>query len=73
MEPHFDSFKESKKSGTVEIEKVDVDENRELAAQYGIRSIPTTIFIKEGVEVERITGTQSEKTLLTKYSQHYEG
>jgi thioredoxin 1 len=72
MQPHFDSFKESKSDGAVEIQAVDVDENRDLVKEYGIRSIPTTIFIKGGTEVERVTGMQSTDALLEKYKVHYE-
>ncbi len=40
----------------VVIGKVDVDEEKDLAQQYGVMSIPTVIVFKEGKEVERITG-----------------
>ena len=36
--------------------KVNVDENPGLAARYGIRSIPTILFVKEGRVVDRISG-----------------
>ena len=35
----------------ITIGKVNVDENGTIAAQYGVRSIPTVIFLKDGVEV----------------------
>jgi thioredoxin 1 len=38
------------------IGKVDVDEEKDLAGEYGVMSIPTVIIFKEGKEVERITG-----------------
>lgn len=36
--------------------KVDVDENPNISAKYGIRSIPTVVFFKGGEEVDRIVG-----------------
>lgn len=43
--------------------KVNVDENRELAIQYGIRGVPTLIFFKDGQEVKRVVGVQSKAQL----------
>lgn len=38
------------------IGKVNVDEQPELARRYGVMSIPTVIFFKNGVEVDRKVG-----------------
>jgi len=51
---------------TVEIRKVNVDENKELAAQFQIRSIPALFFIKDGVIVDKVNGLAPEGTLRTK-------
>ena len=37
--------------------KVDVDENRDLAAQMGIRSIPTMVVFQNGSVIEKKVGT----------------
>ena len=37
----------------VTLMKVNVDENHELSARYGIQSIPTILFFKEGAVVDR--------------------
>src|SRR5262245_61570906 len=42
--------------GRVTLMKVNVDENPGLAARYGIQSIPTILFVKEGVVVDRVVG-----------------
>ena len=49
--------------GKIEVCKVNVDENRELAMKYGIRSIPTMLFFKSGNETKRIIGTQNQSQL----------
>jgi thioredoxin 2 len=41
----------------VKVVKLNVDENQITASQYGIRSIPTMLFFKEGKIVDRVTGT----------------
>jgi len=40
------------------IGKLNVDQNRQVSAQYGIRSIPTLLIFKEGKEVNRIVGVK---------------
>ena len=40
----------------VQVEEIDIDENSELAAKYGIRGVPTLIVIEDGVEINRKTG-----------------
>jgi thioredoxin 1 len=38
------------------IEVIDIDDNHELAMEYGIRSVPTLVMMDENVEVKRRTG-----------------
>ncbi len=49
--------------GRVTLMKVNVDENAGLAARYGIRSIPTILFFKEGVVVDRLVGAVPKAVL----------
>lgn len=42
--------------GKIVVGKVDVDQNQELAQKFGVMSIPTVIFFKEGKEIERVVG-----------------
>jgi thioredoxin 1 len=42
--------------GRVTLLKVNVDENPGLAGRYGIRSIPTILFVKDGKVVDRVVG-----------------
>jgi thioredoxin len=39
---------------------IDVDKEFELASQYAVRSIPLVVIEKNGKEVDRFTGVQSE-------------
>jgi thioredoxin 1 len=43
-------------AGKLKVCKVDVDNSQEVAANLGIRSIPTVILFKNGEEVDRIVG-----------------
>ena len=48
-----------KKYKEVEIYKVNVDESQNSAIMYGISSVPTLMFFKDGEEVERKIGLES--------------
>lgn len=43
-------------SGQLDVVKVDVDANRECAAEYAIAGIPTVVLFKDGAEVAREVG-----------------
>lgn len=54
----------AKKMGdAVEIRKVDVDQNMELAEKYGIRVVPTLIIEKDGKVVQQMEGVTDAATL----------
>lgn len=44
----------------VVVGKVDVDEEQELAVQFGVMSIPTVVLFKDGKEVTRTVGVQPQ-------------
>lgn len=48
----------------LKIVKVDVDENRDLALQYGIESIPTLLVFKGGQMADRSVGLVSPQEIL---------
>ncbi|MFA7277650.1 MAG: thioredoxin [Candidatus Gracilibacteria bacterium] len=50
----------------VRVGKIDVDENPEVAQKFGIQSIPTLLFIKNGEVVDRTVGVQSKDKILDK-------
>jgi thioredoxin-like negative regulator of GroEL len=45
----------------------DVDNDQDLAAQRGIRSVPTIIISENGVEVDRIVGVVSRTVLESRF------
>lgn len=49
--------------GKALVAAVNIDENRDLASNLGIQSIPTLILFGNGKEIQRFVGLQSEPTL----------
>lgn len=41
------------------ITNIDVDADRDKAIEFGVRSVPTLVFLKDGKEVDRKTGLMS--------------
>ena len=56
-----------KYDGKITVGKCDVEENDELAAEFGIRNIPTILFFKGGEVVDKLVGAQSESKLDEKF------
>lgn len=52
------------------IVKVNVDDNKELAGAFKVRSIPALFFIKDKTVVESLTGNQPASVLEGKIQQH---
>lgn len=49
--------------------KLNVDENRQVAARFGIRSIPTLLFFRDGARVEQVVGAHPKSTIKAKIDQ----
>ena len=49
--------------GKATVAKLDVDANNALAAQFGVMSIPTLVFFKDGKEVKRVIGVRPKSEL----------
>ena len=49
--------------GKVVVGKCDVEDNEDLAAEFGIRNIPTILFFKNGEVVDKIVGAQKKENL----------
>ncbi len=52
--------------GRAKVGKLDVDDNAPVAAQYGVRSIPTLLLFKDGQVVDQIIGVMPKKVLTDK-------
>lgn len=61
LAPMVDDLAE-KYAGKVVVGKVNVDEEQELAIRYGVMSIPTVIFFKDGKEIDRKVGVMPPET-----------
>jgi thioredoxin 1 len=63
VEPIIEQISEEYKEKVV-VGKLDVDNNDETTSKYGIRNIPTVLFIKNGTVVDKVVGAGS-KNLFT--------
>lgn len=63
MAPVIDELAKEKE-GTYDVYKLDVDQNPDTAGKYGVMSIPTILFFKNGEEVERKVGVQGKEVLM---------
>lgn len=52
--------------GKAKICKVNTDEVQDLAVEFGIRSIPTLLFFKNGEVVDQMVGAQSKQAITDK-------
>jgi thioredoxin len=55
---------------SVNVVKVNVDDNPATSGQYGIRGIPTLVFFRDGQEVERIVGVTSRDAIARVVEKH---
>jgi len=51
--------------GKVKIGKVNIDEQQSLAAEYGIRAIPTLLLFNKGEVADQIVGARSKRDFKT--------
>jgi thioredoxin 1 len=56
--------------GRATLMKVNVDENPGLAARYGVRSIPTILFVKDGTVVDQVVGAVPRAALQARVNAH---
>lgn len=56
----------SEYDGKAVIGKVDVDNNQEVAMKYGIRNIPTVLFVKNGEVVDKQVGAAPKQVFTAK-------
>lgn len=54
--PIVDKLAEEYRDGVVKVAKLNVDDNPQAAAKFGIQSIPTLIIFKDGKPVDKAVG-----------------
>ena len=60
-----------KVSQQIPMQKINVDNNPELQARYGVRNIPTVILIRDGgVELDRKVGVNPKQIYIDMYNQN---
>ena len=60
--PIFEAVSKEKKN--INFFKIDVDKVEEIPTEHKIKSIPTLILFKEGIEVKRVSGTLKKDAFL---------
>lgn len=65
LSPVLDKISESY-AGKLKVVKCNVDENQDIAAKYGVMSIPNLIFFKDGQVVNQAVGYMNESQLSSK-------
>ncbi len=63
LSPIMDSLQ-----GQINFDKIDVDTNTDLSAQYGVRGVPSLVLVENGNEVGRLVGAQTKETILNFYN-----
>ncbi|NLH98656.1 MAG: thioredoxin [Chthonomonadales bacterium] len=60
--PHVEAVAEEF-AGVAKVFKLDVDKESEIAARYGIMSIPTLVYFKDGKVADQVVGAQPKKAI----------
>lgn len=65
MEKSFSTITEN-----IKIKNIDINLEQDLVVEYNVRSVPTLVFLKDGVEVERTVGLITPEKFLEIYKSH---
>ncbi len=55
-------------AGRIVVGKCDVEENDDIAMEFGVRNIPTILFFKNGQLVDKFVGATNKATLEEKFN-----
>lgn len=69
LKPNLERW-EKELDGKVNVLRVDVDAQSEIARNYNIMSVPTMIALKDGSPVKTVIGVQSQKKLTEEFSDY---
>jgi len=56
----------SELAGRIKVGKLNTDENQQTASRFSVRSIPTLLVLKDGVEIDRLVGAYPKDEILRK-------
>lgn len=60
LAPHFEKIA-TEFAGKATLVKIDIDQESDLASEFGIMSVPTIVFIKDGKKVHQIVGNAPDQ------------
>lgn len=69
LAPTLDSLADEY-TGRVKVFKVNVDENPNTPAKFGVRGIPTIVFMKDGKLVDQLVGNHPKENFVEKIKTH---
>jgi thioredoxin 1 len=72
VQPIIEELAEEYRDSGVKVAKMDVDQNLSVPARFGVRSIPTVLFFKDGQVVDTIVGAVPKPIFEGKIQQHIE-
>jgi thioredoxin 1 len=58
------------KGDSLEVAKLNIDDNPEVTRKYGVMSIPTLMLFKDGQEIARVVGARGKDALLREIDPH---
>jgi thioredoxin 1 len=53
---------------SVPVQKINIDDQPDLAISYSVRNVPTVIIVKDGEIVNRMVGVQAPATVMNAYN-----
>jgi thioredoxin 1 len=53
---------------SVPVQKINIDDQPDLATSYSVRNVPTVIIVKDGEIVNRMVGVQAPATVMNAYN-----
>ena len=65
--PRIVSELASEYDGKIVVGKCDVEENEDIAMEFGVRNIPTLLFFKDGKLVDKFVGSAKKPALVEKF------
>ncbi len=68
--PKLEEIASEMDSGKLKVAKLNIDENPESPAKFGVRGIPTLIIFKNGEEVEQIVGNHPKENIVSTLEKH---